>query len=241
MQHPVVVGQAIELAYLLSAYGVTPTVDRVRPRSAQEVCRKADSVVSQTERTRCAASLSTTARSGVILGIITTAVLCRWTATRRPASWPTPAPGVPGTRNRSTHTAARSPGPSWRSWRRCCGASTTPGRGAASRHTKPLPRRPSAPGQSVRERDLFGRIASRWRVIRTSNAYVFRDSQQRAAGHSASKSENHSGTLNQEFLLLTAAPPVDPDSPLERALARFGTTIEARLLANRCGGQVLAT
>ena len=26
----------------------------------------------------------------------------------------------------------------------------------------------------VRERDLFGRWASRWRVIRTSNAYVFR-------------------------------------------------------------------
>ena len=31
----------------------------------------------------------------------------------------------------------------------------------------------------VRERDLFGRWASRWRVIRTSNAYVFRDPQQR--------------------------------------------------------------
>ena len=31
MQHPVVVGQAIELAYLLSAYGVAPTVGRVRP------------------------------------------------------------------------------------------------------------------------------------------------------------------------------------------------------------------
>jgi hypothetical protein len=27
----------------------------------------------------------------------------------------------------------------------------------------------------VRERDLFGKWASRWRVIRTSNAYVFRD------------------------------------------------------------------
>jgi len=31
MQHPVVVGQAIELAYLLSAYGVAPTVGRVQP------------------------------------------------------------------------------------------------------------------------------------------------------------------------------------------------------------------
>ena len=51
----------------------------------------------------------------------------------------------------------------------------------------------------VRERDLFGRIASRWRVIRTSNAYVFRDPQQRLEGVSASKSENRSGTLSQEI------------------------------------------
>jgi hypothetical protein len=42
----------------------------------------------------------------------------------------------------------------------------------------------------VRERDLFGRWASRWRVIRTSNAYVFRDPQQRPEGVPASKSEN---------------------------------------------------
>jgi len=62
----------------------------------------------------------------------------------------------------------------------------------------------------VRERDLFGRIASRWRVIRTSNAYVFRDPQQRLQGVAASKSENRSETLNQEFLPLTAAPPVGP-------------------------------
>ena len=37
----------------------------------------------------------------------------------------------------------------------------------------------------VRERDLFGRMASRWRVIRTSNAYVFRDPQQRLAGRAS--------------------------------------------------------
>jgi hypothetical protein len=42
----------------------------------------------------------------------------------------------------------------------------------------------------VRERDLFGRWASRWRVIRTSNAYVFRDPQPRPEGVPASKSEN---------------------------------------------------
>ena len=70
----------------------------------------------------------------------------------------------------------------------------------------------------VRERDLFGRWASRWRVIRTSNAYVFRDPQQRPAGVPASKSENRSGTLNQEFLVLYVLAPRDPDSPLERAL-----------------------
>jgi hypothetical protein len=50
----------------------------------------------------------------------------------------------------------------------------------------------------VRERDLFGHWASRWRVIRTSNAYVFRDPQPRPEGVPASKSENRGGTLNQD-------------------------------------------
>jgi hypothetical protein len=54
----------------------------------------------------------------------------------------------------------------------------------------------------VRERDLFGHWASRWRVIRTSNAYVFRDPQQRPQGVPASKSENQIGTQNQELLIL---------------------------------------
>ena len=44
MQHPVVVGQAIELACLLSAYGVTLTVGREkRPRAG---CRDVDPVAS---------------------------------------------------------------------------------------------------------------------------------------------------------------------------------------------------
>jgi hypothetical protein len=38
----------------------------------------------------------------------------------------------------------------------------------------------------VRERDLFGQWASRWRVIRTSNAYVFSDPKPQLAGVSAS-------------------------------------------------------
>ena len=52
----------------------------------------------------------------------------------------------------------------------------------------------------VRERDLFGQWASRWRVIRTTNAYVFSDPKPRLPGVSASKSENPPGTLNQEIL-----------------------------------------
>src|SRR4051794_6807908 len=51
-----------------------------------------------------------------------------------------------------------------------------------------------------RERDLFGHWASRWRVIRTSNAYVFRDPLQHPAGVPASKSENRNGTQNQEVI-----------------------------------------
>jgi hypothetical protein len=91
----------------------------------------------------------------------------------------------------------------------------------------------------VRERDLFGHWASRWRVIRTSNAYVFRDPQPRVAGVPASKSENPAGTQNQEIQILTAAP-VDPDNPLEAALRRLGASIEGRLLLNGSGGQILA-
>jgi hypothetical protein len=77
----------------------------------------------------------------------------------------------------------------------------------------------------VRERDLFGQWASRWRVIRTSNAYVFCDPLQAPEGLPASKSENPAGTRNQELLSLEPAPAPDPNSPLERALARFGAAL----------------
>lgn len=56
-----------------------------------------------------------------------------------------------------------------------------------------------------RTRDLFGQWASRWRVIRTSNAYVFRDlgaGQERDRG-GASKSEFRAGLLNQESIVTT--------------------------------------
>jgi hypothetical protein len=88
----------------------------------------------------------------------------------------------------------------------------------------------------VRERcqDLFGQWATRWRVIRTSNAYVFRDPQRPLAGVPASKSENPAGTLNQRFSFPCPDKSVaarDPDSPLERALHSLGAVVEGRLLS----------
>ena len=83
----------------------------------------------------------------------------------------------------------------------------------------------------VRERDLWGRWVSRWQVIRTSNAYVFRDPLQRAEGLPACKSENPTGTLDQEVSSVSASQFVaarDPNNPLERALQSFGAAVAAR-------------
>jgi Helix-turn-helix domain len=74
----------------------------------------------------------------------------------------------------------------------------------------------------IRERcrDLWGREGWRWRVIRTSNAYVLFDP--------ASKSDQRMGTPDQEVSKPLQAPPIDPTSPLERALARFAAVIAAK-------------
>ena len=93
----------------------------------------------------------------------------------------------------------------------------------------------------VRELDLFGRWASRWRVIRTSNAYVFREPLQRLAGVPAAKSENRPGTPNQDDSTFQIQAPSDPSSPLERALRQFGRTIEGSLLSNVVCGTVTAS
>jgi hypothetical protein len=87
----------------------------------------------------------------------------------------------------------------------------------------------------IRERcrDLFGHDGWRWRVIRTSNAYTFRDPKSQLSGVPASKSENRPGTLNQGVSFLIQAPARDPDSPLERALQRLGANIEERFALNR--------
>jgi len=83
----------------------------------------------------------------------------------------------------------------------------------------------------VRERctDLFGRITWRWRVIRTSNAYVFRDPKPQLGGVPASKSENPSRTQVQDILDPVATPARNLDSPLERALARFDAAVATKV------------
>jgi hypothetical protein len=81
-------------------------------------------------------------------------------------------------------------------------------------------------------RDLFGHGGWRWRVIRTSNAYCFRDP--------ASKSENRTGTQNQEFTLISALPAGEPDSPLERAITRLAETLGAKMALKEAGAAVPA-
>ena len=82
----------------------------------------------------------------------------------------------------------------------------------------------------IRERcrDLFGHNGWRWRVIRTSNAYVFRDPQAVNSRPVPSKSDQRTGTPDQEVKSPLQASAVDPNSPLERALARFAAVIAAR-------------
>jgi hypothetical protein len=92
----------------------------------------------------------------------------------------------------------------------------------------------------VRERDLFGQWAARWQVIRTSNAYVFRDPHWQLSGGFPCKSENPTGTQNQEILDLPLTPTKDPTRPLERALQQLGDGIEERRLLNGSGGTVCA-
>ena len=93
----------------------------------------------------------------------------------------------------------------------------------------------------VRERcrDLFGHEGWRWRVIRTSNAYVFRDPAE--TGRFRSECKNPPGTINQEVKPTSPAPAGSSESPLERALARLRMVIEARLLGNGSRGTVEAT
>jgi hypothetical protein len=69
--------------------------------------------------------------------------------------------------------------------------------------------------------DLFGRAQNRWRVIRTSNAYVFRDPQLAAYTANSSKSKFQTGTADQVFKLSSP----DPNSGLNQALSRLGAGV----------------
>jgi hypothetical protein len=93
-----------------------------------------------------------------------------------------------------------------------------------------------------RELDLFGKLTLRSRLVRTSNAYVFRDplpcaqGLERSRGGQAvggvslglsSESENPPGTLNQDFSYLSKSTP-DPKSSLEQALSRLKNAMSAK-------------
>ena len=96
----------------------------------------------------------------------------------------------------------------------------------------------------IRERctDLFGRECWQWRVHRRSNAYAFRDPQQQTARPSTYQSENRSGTQNQVILGSVQTPAHDPDSPLERALARFAAAVATKAgIEQGAGGPVGAS
>jgi hypothetical protein len=87
--------------------------------------------------------------------------------------------------------------------------------------------------EQVRERDLFGKWATRWRIIRTSNAYLFRDPLPCAEGREVSKCKNPLGTLNPDISISKKETPpptdtlADMDKGLLKALHRLGTAIAA--------------
>ena len=82
----------------------------------------------------------------------------------------------------------------------------------------------------IRERcrDLWGREGWRWRVIRTSNAYVLIDPKAAGSAGIPSKSDYRTGTPDQEDSKPLPASAVDLNNPLERALARFAEALAAK-------------
>ncbi|SDR63442.1 Helix-turn-helix domain-containing protein [Rhizobiales bacterium GAS113] len=88
----------------------------------------------------------------------------------------------------------------------------------------------------IRDRmpDLFGQWATRWRVIRTSNAYHFTDPKaagERPGSAFRSKSELPSGPGIQESIpekAVPASPPLDPDNPVAKALIDWRKAFNAK-------------
>jgi hypothetical protein len=86
----------------------------------------------------------------------------------------------------------------------------------------------------IRERcrDLFGHQGWRWRVIRTSNAYVFRDPRAAENRRFSSKSEIPTGTLDQEssyLPVMVAAAASASQEALNKALDRLGAALALQL------------
>ena len=70
----------------------------------------------------------------------------------------------------------------------------------------------------------------RWQVIRTSNAYLFRDPLPCATSPENYKSENPAGTLPNQEKILTTTPKIkvlDPNIPYEATLISLGRTMGA--------------
>jgi hypothetical protein len=65
-------------------------------------------------------------------------------------------------------------------------------------------------------------------VIRTSNAYAFHDPQAVNSRCIPSKSDQRTETPDQEIQKPLQAPAIDPNSLLERALARLGGVLAAK-------------
>ena len=82
----------------------------------------------------------------------------------------------------------------------------------------------------IRERctDLFGRDGWRWRVIRTSNAYMLIDPKAAISAGAPSKSDQRTGTPDQKDSKPLNTPAVDPNSLLERVLARLGAAVAGK-------------
>lgn len=74
-------------------------------------------------------------------------------------------------------------------------------------------------------RDILGGLVTRWQVIRTSNAYCFRDPLPCATEYDPYKSENPPGTLNQEDSYTKGSMKIvvlDPANPWQSALIGLG-------------------
>jgi hypothetical protein len=74
-------------------------------------------------------------------------------------------------------------------------------------------------------RDFLGQVVTRWQVIRTSNAYCFRDPLPCATECRSYKAENPPGTLNQEDSYTKGSMKIvvlDPANSLESALIGLG-------------------